>query len=247
MLATVIDVVQAIFALLLRDLAGQVVAQQLREAQDGVERGAQFVRHVGEVLRLEPADLADLGVGGLQFSEVGLQLLVETAVLDRDRGLVGDDLEDRGIQLGEGIDPLPRDRHRADHPLGRGQRLDHERARRPALVEHLEARVEGGVGDVEGLELLDGVAEDAVAQDEAGDVGHHVAVRIGGGGGQLAAALVEQEDGGRIELHHLGRRPQHRFDVFVQRERCGEQTAEPVQQLNLGVGCHVPDIISHDF
>ena len=95
--------------------------------------------------------------------------------------------------------------------------------------------------------MLDGVAEDAFAQDEAGDVGHHVAVRVGGGGGQLAAALVEQEDGGRIELHHLGRRPQHRLDVVVQRERCGEETAEPVQQLNLGVGCHVPDIISHDF
>jgi len=28
-------------------------------------------------------------------------------------------------------------------------------------------------------------------------VGHHIAVRVGGGGGQLSAALVEQEDGAR--------------------------------------------------
>ncbi len=95
--------------------------------------------------------------------------------------------------------------------------------------------------------MFDGVAEDAFAQDEVGDVRHHVAVRVGGGGGQLSAALVEQEDGGGIELHHLGRRPQHRLDVVAQRQRGGKKTPEPVQQLNLGVGCHVPDIISHDF
>src|ERR1700674_1772974 len=235
-LAAVIDVVQTVMALFLGDLSGEVVPKQLRESEDGVEWRAQFVRHIGEELGLEPADFGDLGIGDLQLPEVVLELLVEASVLDRDRGLVGDDLEDRGVKLGERIDPLPRDGHRADYPLRRRQRLDHERARGSALVEDLEARVEGGVGDVEGLELLDGVAQDAIAKDEAGDVGHQVAVRIGGGGGQLPAALVQQKHGGRIELHHLGGGPQHRLDVVVQGQRGGEEPTEPVQQLNLGVG-----------
>ena len=205
------------------------------------------MRHVGQELRLEPADLGDLRVGRLQLPEVGLQLLVEPAVLDRDRGLVGDDLEDGDVELGEGIDPLPRDGHGAHHPLRGRQRLNHQRARRTALVEHLEARVQGGVGDVERLELFDRVAEDAFAEHEARDVRHHVAMWVGGGGGQLPAALVEQEDGGRVELHHLGGRSQHRVDVVVQRQGTGEETPEPVQQLNLGVGCHVGHIIGHDF
>src|SRR5713101_5116127 len=105
-LAAVIDVVQAVMALFLGDLARQVVPKQLRKPEDGVEWRAQLVRHVGEELGLEPADLGNLGIGGLQLPEVSLELLIEAPVLDGDRGLVGDDLEDRGVQLGEGIDPL---------------------------------------------------------------------------------------------------------------------------------------------
>ena len=105
----------------------------------------------------------------------------------------------------------------------------------------------GRVADIEGLELLHGIAEDALPQDKAGDVRHHILMWVGGARGQLPAALVEQEDGGRVELHHLGSGAQHRLDVLGQRQGGGEKTTEPVQQLNLGVGSHVGHIIGHDF
>ena len=199
----VVDVGQAVLALFFGELAGDVVAQELGKAQDRIQRRTQLVRHVREEFGFEAADFRDLGVRGFQLAQVGLQLLVEAPVVDRDRRLVGNDLEDGDVELGEGVDSLARDGHGADDPLRGRERLHHQRAGGAALVEDLESRIEGGVGDVEGLELLDRVAEDAVAQHEVGDVRHLVFVRIGGAGGQLTAALIEEKDGGGVELHHL--------------------------------------------
>src|SRR6202043_3913555 len=124
------------------------------------------------------AHLSDLGVGRLQLVEVALELFVQAAVLDRDGGLVGDDLEDGDVQLGEGIDSLARDGHGAHYPLGRRQRLNHQRGWRAALGEHREATSQGGGGDVELVELHDRVAEDAFSENEARNVQHHVAVGV---------------------------------------------------------------------
>src|SRR5713101_8445710 len=68
----------------LRQLAVEAVQQHLREADDGVERRPELVRHAGQKLGLEPAGLHELRVG---FGE----LLVEPRVLQRDGDLIGED------------------------------------------------------------------------------------------------------------------------------------------------------------
>ena len=74
-------------ALLLGHLAEQAVAEHLGEADDGVERRAQLVRHVGEELRLHAARVLELDV-------LLLQRLLELEPLSFDllaRGVVGAD------------------------------------------------------------------------------------------------------------------------------------------------------------
>ena len=68
---------------LLRRLAVDAVDDQLGVADDGVERGAQLVAHVGEELRLVLARLGKLPALVLDFVE-------QPHVLDRDHRLVGE-------------------------------------------------------------------------------------------------------------------------------------------------------------
>jgi len=82
--------------------------------------------------------------------------------------------------------------------------------------------------------MLHGPAHNALAQDESGDVRHRILVRVGGHGGKHLAAFVQEEHRGGIELHHLGGGTQHGGDVVIQRQRCREEPAEPVEQLDLG-------------
>ena len=69
------------FEVLLRRLG--ILAQHLGDADDGVERRAQLVAHVGEELRLVLARLGELAALVLDFVE-------QPHVLDRDRRLVGE-------------------------------------------------------------------------------------------------------------------------------------------------------------
>ena len=60
-----------------------ILAQHLAHADDGVERGAQLVAHIGEKLRLVLARIRELPALFLDFVE-------KSDVLDRDCGLVGE-------------------------------------------------------------------------------------------------------------------------------------------------------------
>ena len=106
-----VDVLQALLPLRGAEVPHQVVLEDLAEPEDGVERGAQLVAHVGEEFALVPADLPDLGVRHLDLAllqlDLGQLLLllgVEPGVVDADRRLVGDDPHHRLLQAGEGLD-----------------------------------------------------------------------------------------------------------------------------------------------
>jgi hypothetical protein len=71
-------------ALLLAERMQGVVGEQLREADDGVERRAQLVAHGGQELALQPVGVhrllaVQLEVLVLDLAEVGAPLLLELA------------------------------------------------------------------------------------------------------------------------------------------------------------------------
>ena len=70
-----------VVVLLLVDVAEQALEQHFGKADDGVERRAQLVRHVGEELRL-------VLVRDLELPALVLDLAEQARVLDRDDGLV---------------------------------------------------------------------------------------------------------------------------------------------------------------
>ncbi len=72
-----------VLLLLVVELAEHALEQHLGEADDGVERRAQLVGHVGEELGLVP-------VGDLELLGLLAQLLEEAHVLDGDHRLVGE-------------------------------------------------------------------------------------------------------------------------------------------------------------
>ena len=79
---------------LLRRLAVDAVEDQLGVAEDGVERRAQLVAHVGEELRLVLARLRELAALVLDFVE-------QPHVLDRDHRLVGEGGDQLDLLVGE--------------------------------------------------------------------------------------------------------------------------------------------------
>ena len=79
---------------LLRRLAVDAVQDQLGVAEDGVERRAQLVAHVGEELRLVLARLGELAALVLDFVE-------QPHVLDRDHRLVGEGRDQLDLLVGE--------------------------------------------------------------------------------------------------------------------------------------------------
>ena len=79
---------------LLRRLAVDAVDDQLGVAEDGVERRAQLVAHVGEELRLVLARLGELAALVLDFVE-------QPHVLDRDHRLVGERRDQLDLLVGE--------------------------------------------------------------------------------------------------------------------------------------------------
>ena len=90
-----------VLGLFLVELAEQSFLQHFGEADDGVERRAQLVRHVGEELRLVP-------VGGLDLLALLLDLTEQPGVLDRQDGLCREgfqQLDDLGAELAGGFSP----------------------------------------------------------------------------------------------------------------------------------------------
>ena len=72
----------------------RVLAQHLADADDGVERRAQLVAHVGEELRLVLARLRELSTLVLYFVE-------QPNVLDRDHRLVREGHDQLNLSVGE--------------------------------------------------------------------------------------------------------------------------------------------------
>ena len=75
---------------LVRRVAIDVVEDELGIAEDGVERRAQLVAHVGEELRLVLAGLGELAALLLDFIE-------QADVLDRNHRLIGEALTTRSV------------------------------------------------------------------------------------------------------------------------------------------------------
>ena len=98
-----------VVVLLLVDVAEQALEQHFGEADDGVERRAQLVRHVGEELRL-------VLVRDLELPALVLDLAEQARVLDGDDGLVRERLQQRDVLVGERPGVVAADADRADAP-----------------------------------------------------------------------------------------------------------------------------------
>src|SRR5215470_7722855 len=79
---------------LLGRLTISAIRHQFGIAQDGVERRAQLVAHIGEELRLVLAGLFKLAALFLDFVK-------QPHILDRDRGLVGEGRDQLNLPIGE--------------------------------------------------------------------------------------------------------------------------------------------------
>ncbi len=96
---------------LVRRLAVDVVEDQLGVAEDGVERRAQLVAHVGEELRLVLAR-------DLELPALLVDLAEQARVLDRQHRLRGEGLQQVDGALGELAGRLAAHHQRADDLVG---------------------------------------------------------------------------------------------------------------------------------
>jgi hypothetical protein len=102
--------------LALVQLAEELLAQHLGEADHGVERGAQLVRHGGQELRLVPVGGLELGVEPAELVvgpvQVGGQRaeLVAVRHVDAAREVPGRDLGQPGLDQLDRADDRPRHR-----------------------------------------------------------------------------------------------------------------------------------------
>ena len=96
-----------------------ILPQHLGDADDGVERRAQLVAHVGEELRLVLARLCELAALVLDFVE-------QPHVLDRDHRLVGEGRDQLDLLVGERPHLGARQRENADrHAFAQHRNAEH--------------------------------------------------------------------------------------------------------------------------
>ena len=86
---------------LLRRVAVDVVENELGVAENGIERRAQLVAHVGKELRLVPACLRELPALVLKLSRALAQFVEEPSILNSDDSLAGEAGNQRDLLLGE--------------------------------------------------------------------------------------------------------------------------------------------------
>src|SRR5262249_53937831 len=98
-----------------RGLAVDVVEDELGIAEDGIERRAQLMAHIGEELRFMLARLRELPA-------FVLDLMEQVRVLDRQHRLGGKRLQQVDGLLWELAWPLASDHESADDALGAEQR-----------------------------------------------------------------------------------------------------------------------------
>ena len=118
-------------ALLGVDLAGAAVEHQVGEADDGVERRAELVGHVGQELALELGGALELEVLGRQRALVPAALLQHRRPVEADDHLVAQGLEQLQVVIAErpAVAPVV-DADRADDDARRAERDDRRGAER---------------------------------------------------------------------------------------------------------------------
>ncbi len=210
----------------------RILQQHLADADDRVQRRAQFVAHVGEELRLVPA-------GRLELAALVLDLLEQAGVLDREHRLRGEGLEQpdhRGRELA-GI--APADDQRAEDAILAQQRDADQRTEAAAAQQIVEAvlLVPIEIRDLHGMPLRRAPTDHRVAEPD---------VRISQRGDHVFAEAVvrlRHEDfvGRVIDIDRAGVRPrqfdrvgddggQHRLQI----ERRVHGLADLAERLHLG-------------
>ena len=209
---------------LFRRFAVDAVEDQFGVAEDGVERRAQLVAHVGEELRLVLARHRELLALLLDLAE-------QPRVLDRHHRLVGEGLQQVDGGLRKFAGRLAPHHQRADDVVGTEQRHDQQRAEALAQVDLVDrrGRLVLDVGDLDRLALASRPADVGVAGADApvGDRDDHLlAHAVGGAQPELLPRLVEHVDRagvGARELHRaLHDGGQHLFEVERRVDRLGD-------------------------
>ena len=119
--------------LALVELAEHPLEQHVGEADHGVQRRAQLVRHAGQELRLVAARDLELALALLEGDE-------QLDVLDRDRALRREGGDELDRALVEGGDPVAPQRDDADHLVGGEHRDAEHRAEAAELLRADAAR-----------------------------------------------------------------------------------------------------------
>src|SRR6516225_6540639 len=158
---------------LARRLAVDAVEDELGIAENGVERRAQLVAHIGEELRLVAARLLDLAA-------LVLNLLEQPHVLDGDAGLVGKGLRQLDLLVGERLDRKP---HQDDdaYRIAVAQQRHAEKGAKANLLLHLlqrVVRIGQDVGNLNRFALEHGAAENTAATRRERNVGHSKFARL---------------------------------------------------------------------
>ena len=122
--------VLSVLGLLLVERTEHLLAQDLREADDGVERRAELVGHVGQELGL-------VAVGFLELAALVLDLAEEPGILDRQRRLAGECLEEAHDFRGELAGCLLGDGEAADQ-MALAHEWNAEDGADPGLEQHVE-------------------------------------------------------------------------------------------------------------
>src|SRR5262249_4094141 len=127
----------------------RLLLEHLAVADDGVEWRPELVRHVGEELGLVTAR-------DLELPALRLELPEEPRVLDRERGLTGESLEEIHHIVRELADRLPPDRQHAEDPLLGEERHGQDRPVAKSNEDRPNPRRAGRllVGDVRELHWL---------------------------------------------------------------------------------------------
>jgi hypothetical protein len=183
-------------ALLVGDRAAQPELDQLRVAADGVERGAQLVRHDGEELAL--GAVRRLGLGARRA--LGL---VQAGALERLRAVVREARHEGAIVVVEAARAGEAQGERAEQPI-----VDEQRERGPRAVLHRPPhRRDARRGAVPRRPLGEAADEHRPARAE------HVARRERDVGREAAVARLHllrvPDDAQRLEGHPVGRELDH--------------------------------------
>src|SRR6266446_5239723 len=221
------DVVQ-VLGLLFIDVPEHPLGQDLREPDDGVERRAELVGHVGEELRLVPA-------GGFELAALVRDLVKEPGILDGQGRLRGKGLEERddfGRERTGGVaanDEAPDDvlltqqRHREERVPSRPE----QRPARPAFIRAFDCDVRdlnglSGYCDTPHRPLALAEGRSLCGHDNVLDLGAHARL-------EFLSVLVILEDRPSVRTSQLNRAVHDRGKDRVEVERRAEGVTDFAQ------------------